>query len=33
MGKTTTYFRAFNNWATLPIALKRPMPDMVLKDI
>lgn len=29
--RRTTYFRAFNDWATLPIALKRPMPDMIFK--
>ena len=30
-GRQTTYFRVFNDWATLPTAFKRPMPDMIFK--
>ena len=30
-GRRTTYFRTFNDWATLPLELKRPMPDMIFK--
>ena len=25
------YFRAFKDWASPPIELKRPMPDMIFK--
>ena len=30
-GRRTTYFRAFNDWASLPIKLNRPMLDMIIK--
>lgn len=29
--KHGSYFRAFNDWGTLPIALERPMPAMIFK--
>ena len=30
-GRRTTYFRAFNDWASLPTELNRPMPDKIFK--
>ena len=30
-GRRTTYFRTFNDWATLPLELKSSMPDMIFK--